>query len=350
MLELIDELGLSDELIEGNPAAKRRYIQRNGQLHAVPMDPIAFLKTPLLSTRDKIRFVGGMVNGCVSKDQSVYDYASRRFGKTVAERVFDPFMTGIYAGDIKRLHMASAFPKMGNKGGKPRMRSLKKGMGQIITALAQRYQQHIRVDQNITTLKDIPADIVICTTPADVAARLFETIDPSLSQMLGQITYAPVAVVGMTFPREAFPHVPDGFGYLIPSLEKKDVLGVLIESNIFSERMPPGQVLVRVILGGAHHPDITRYSVTEIGRKALAEIQTTYGIKAFPLRTLAYMWPRAIPQYELNYPSLRAGIIQRLSSLPHILLAGNYWDGVSCNDCVASAKKMSVLPIFGKES
>ena len=48
----------------------------------------------------------------------------------------DPFISGIYAGDIKRLHMASAFPKLKRKGfKKSRMRSFKGGMGKSLKPL-----------------------------------------------------------------------------------------------------------------------------------------------------------------------------------------------------------------------
>ncbi len=131
-LELVRQLRAEDQLIEADAQAKRRYIQFNGCLHPVPMGPLSFIQTPLLSARAKCRLIQGIFKKNVSTDQSVYNYIAGRFGSEVSERLADPFISGIYAGDVRRLHMASTFPKIsGPKKNKhrSRLRSFKEGMG-----------------------------------------------------------------------------------------------------------------------------------------------------------------------------------------------------------------------------
>jgi len=131
-LEFLEEIGFSDQIIEADDSSNRRYIQMNGKLHLLPMDLWNFIKTPILSTKDKFRLIGGLFKKNISKNQSVFDYTSKRFGIAVTESLVDPFLTGIYAGDIKRLHMDWAFPKIskirGQKKIKTKMCSFKNGM------------------------------------------------------------------------------------------------------------------------------------------------------------------------------------------------------------------------------
>ena len=348
-LQLVQELGLTDQLLEANPQAKHRYIQIAGQLLSLPSDPMSFIKTPLLSVQDKWALIRGIFKKNISTDQTIYDYASQRFSVNVAERLADPFITGVYAGNIKLLHMASAFPKLvaGNKKKKKgpkhktRMRSFRNGMGQLIDVLYLRYKSNIKNNMELVSAEQTKADIIVLATPAYVASKLIKGLNPSLAVILEQIPYAPVAVIGLVFSQGAFKRQPDGFGYLVPSKEQKEILGVLIESNVYSERGTPDQVMIRVILGGRHHPEIMGEGQEQIVAKAIKEIDATYGLVSKPLNTFVKLWPKGIPQYELNYPVLRKAIAEELKKTPHLYLCANYLDGISFNDCIQNAKTMA---------
>src|SRR3989338_1096236 len=178
-LQLVQELGLTDQLLEANPQAKHRYIQIAGQLLSLPSDPMSFIKTPLLSVQDKWALIRGIFKKNISTDQTIYDYASQRFSVNVAERLADPFITGVYAGNIKLLHMASAFPKLvaGNKKKKKgpkhktRMRSFRNGMGQLIDVLYLRYKSNIKNNMELVSAEQTKADIIVLATPAYVASK-----------------------------------------------------------------------------------------------------------------------------------------------------------------------------------
>jgi len=111
-LQLIEELKIADQLIEADPKAHRRYIQIKGELVALPGGPLGLISTPLLPLKDKWSLITGVFNKKISTDRSIYDYVSQRFSTGIAETLADPFISGIYAGNIKRLHMASTFPKL----------------------------------------------------------------------------------------------------------------------------------------------------------------------------------------------------------------------------------------------
>jgi oxygen-dependent protoporphyrinogen oxidase len=340
-LQLIEELGLTDQLIEAQATSRRRYIQIRGDLLALPMDLFDFIRTPLLPKKDKWSLISGIFKKNISKDTSIYDYVSQRFSRGVAESLADPFISGIYAGDIKRLHMASAFPKLKSKGfKKTRMRSFKKGMGQIIEALNHRYQKHIQTNSQLLSVPT-NADVVIVATPAYAAAKIIEHLNPVLANILTEVPYVPVTVAGLLFKQDSFKKKPDGFGYLIPSQENKVILGVLIESNVYANRAGDGQIMMRVLLGGAHHPAIIDEDPKQILAQAIKEIDNVYGLTANPLETFVKRWPKAIPQYEITYPHWRGSIAEQCAKIPGLYLCANYLDGISFNDCIFNAKSLA---------
>jgi oxygen-dependent protoporphyrinogen oxidase len=333
-LEFIEELNFTDQIIQANEASKRRYIQLDGKLHLLPADPFTFLQTPLLSSSDKLRLIKGLLNKDISKDQSIYEYASKRFGEVVTDRLIDPFLTGIYAGDIKRLHMEYAFPKFGKGGGKNIMCSFKSGMGSLMNQLYQTYQSSIQTGIEIRSLSEIKADIIVLSTPAYVASELLG-ID-----ILNKVIYSPVAVVALKAKKKSFGILPDGFGYLIPSGEGKEILGVLLESNVFPRDTSEDEIVIRVMLGGAHHPEIIQKSPEELIEVALRELDLTYGLKGNPTAVVK-AWPKGIPQYDLDYPKLLPAIYEELKNKSHIRLCANYIGGISFNDCIKSARELA---------
>ena len=340
-LELIEEFELAGQLIEAKKSAQRRYIQLNGKLNPIPANPWTFIQTPIVSFRDKLALIAGAFNKNVSNDTSIYDYISRRFSAGIAEGIVDPFISGIYAGDIKRLHMASAFPRLRSKGAKrSRMHSFNGGMSQIVEALYQRYQRHIHLNKEVS-LAQIDANITIIATPAYAAAKIVEAANPHLSQLLAQMPYAAVAVAGLLVKKSSFKGIPDGFGYLIPSRENKDILGVLIESNVYANRASEDYCLLRVMMGGAHHPAIINDGPDQLLEKAVREIDSVYGLSDKPVDSWVKQWPKAIPQYELNYPAWRKSVNEECARTPGLYLCANYLDGISFNDCVLNAQALA---------
>ena len=319
--ELIEDLGLTDELIVADPFAKRRYIQLNGQLHLLPTGFQSFLRTPIMTTKEKFQLIGGIFNKNISTDQSIYDYVATRFCSGIAQKLADPFMRGIFGGDIKKLHMGHAFPKM-KKG---IMTSFKKGMGQVFERFEERYGRFIIKGQNIGSMDKVQADHIISTIPAYQASGL------TGNQILDEIRYCTVSVVGLGFELSSLKTRPDGLGYLIPSNQGKDILGVLIESNVYQGRAPQGTVMIRVMIA----QDAPAQVLID---KALKEIDAIFGLAAKPNATWVQVWPKAIPQYEMNYPSILKKITLEKDALT---ITGNFIKGISFNDCIQNSKDIA---------
>jgi oxygen-dependent protoporphyrinogen oxidase len=380
-LEFIRELGLENDLLPAGRQAQKRFISRNGKLHELPGDVTSFLKFQPLSTGAKFRVLAELV---VPKgnnpDETVYEFGCRRVGREFTEIFLDSMASGIFAGDARRLNLRAAFPKIydieqrygslfkgmmalakagkktaqkgagiGHPGG--RLTSFPQGMSQLIRTLHNRYEEDIQTGHPVfelhpqesgfhlrTTAHDVFAGEVYLCAPAYQAAPLVRRWKPALAKLLSAISYAPVTVVGLLYQRSQLSKLPEGFGYLIPSSEKKNVLGVLFPSNIFTNRSKEDEFLFRVMIGGARHPDIRQKSEEQLIRMAEDEISGTFSPTGDAKKVFFATWPQAIPQYDQDYPALRAQIESEVAGIRNLHLVANYLGGISINDCIASAK------------
>ena len=112
--QIVEEVGLSDEMIYASEISSKRYILRNDKLHELPMGLSPFIKTKLFSTKGKLRlfgepFIGKSTDGYY---QSIAEFVERRLGKEFLDYAIDPFVSGVFAGDPTKLSVKSAFPKL----------------------------------------------------------------------------------------------------------------------------------------------------------------------------------------------------------------------------------------------
>ena len=171
-LELIEELGLTDDLIPAQAQTKIRYLCLRDKLYALPMSFAAFLGFKLLSVTEKLRVLGEFfVPRQADPAETVYQFGCRRFGKRIAQYFFDAMAAGIYGGDIHKLSIKVAFPpiyafeekygsvlrgffqqikerKQSARTDKARLAggqlfSLRQGMGQLIATLQKKYKEDI---------------------------------------------------------------------------------------------------------------------------------------------------------------------------------------------------------------
>src|SRR5205814_1611214 len=102
----------------------------------------------------------------------------------------------------------------------------------------------------------LDASAVVVTTEAHASARLLDGVDPNLALQLRAIPYASSVIVNIAYRRDQVAHPLDGFGVVVPAIEKRSILAVSFLSMKFPNRAPAGTVLMRVFLGGATQPEI----------------------------------------------------------------------------------------------
>ena len=382
--EMVEAIGLGEEMVYANEAANKRYILRNNSLRKLPTSPIDFMFSRLFSIEGKLRLFAEpfipRFNG--NYDESIYDFVVRRLGYEFADYAIDPFVSGVYAGDPGALCVKSAFPKvkaledkygglikgmiLGAKERKKRKETSKNyakmftflnGMQSFPKALTKYLGDRVVLNFDIQRIgrgdndgysiegfdlyrdyKEHEFDILISTLPAYKLTEIIPDLDKDIISILRRIYYPRVKVMMAVFKKEHIGRPLDGFGFLIPGREKKKFLGAIWSSTIFPNRAPEGYASFTIFMGGARAPKDSLFSDEEIKKMALAEFKEIMKIKESFVFLQEMTWEKAIPQYNLGYPDIENKFQDFEKKFPGVLLAGNYRGGISVGDCVKNSQ------------
>ncbi len=380
---LVRRLDLEPRLLPSEAAAARRFVFRGGRMREVPTGPAAFLRSDIIPLTGKLRLLcepmawGRPDTG----DESVFDFASRRIGPEAARILVDAMVSGVFAGDSRRLSLAACFPKMrrmedehgslframlamrkhrtdsgGPAGPGGTLTSFREGLQELTDALARRLGPILRLNHPVERLsaptsrgfrlhlrhgEPMDVDAVILACPAWHAANMIESLDNDLAAELATVPSAGVAVVHLGFRVEDLDPAPAGFGLLVPRGEGPRILGVLFSSNIFRHRAPEGSVLLTAMVGGAHDPAALELDDASLLRLVRRDVRTTTGVGAEPKFVRIIRHSRGIPQYELGHPQRLAEIDARVERHSGLWLSGNSYRGIAVNACVDEAPQVA---------
>lgn len=386
---LVDEVGLRERLrAASSSAANNRYILRGGRLHALPMAPPSMVKSRLFSLRGKLRIAGEFFvpRRRDESDESVADFVRRRFGDEFLDYAIGPFVSGVYAGDPEQLSLRSAFPPMHeferDHGGVIRgaMRTAKErkarnaargrtgpsqlvsfdgGMQVLTDRLAELLGDNLRLETAVTSIEPLAgarwrvtaespsgvqrldADTVVLAASADVAAALVEPLHAEAASLFRDIPYAPVASVFLGYRREDVVHPLDGFGFLVPAVENRRILGTIFSSSLFPGRAPEGDVALTTFVGGMRRGDLVGLDNDALIDLVTEELDDLIGIKAAPRFVHVHTWRRAIPQFAMGHSRVTDAIDSLETEYSGLFLCTNYRRGVSVGDCIDSAATLS---------
>jgi oxygen-dependent protoporphyrinogen oxidase len=193
----------------------------------------------------------------------------------------------------------------------------------------------------------ISASAVVLATEAHASARLVDGIDPELAQGLRAIPYASSLIVSLGYRRDQVAHPLDGFGAVVPAIERRSILAVSFLSVKFPHRAPPGTVLMRVFVGGAMQPELFELddaAVTSLVRRDLGEL---LGVRGEPLLVEISRHGRAMPQYTLGHLDRVAAIRALAARHPRLILTGNAFDGVGIPDVIRNAEAAAAATLQG---
>ncbi|MEW6004032.1 MAG: protoporphyrinogen oxidase [Stygiobacter sp.] len=380
--QIVDDIGFANEMVYASDSANKRYILRNDTLHALPTSPPAFLSTKLFSTKAKLRlfaepFIGKSADGYY---QSMSDFVRRRLGQEFLDYAIDPFVSGVFAGDPNKLSVKSAFPKLYRleevygglikgmiKGAKERkqraeqskqnarMFSFINGMQSfaisiadtmkeniLLNAVAQKVEKQnekweINYSQN-GELKELVVDYIISTIPVYAAEKLFTPIDKEFQSHANEIYYPPVMVLYLGYKKSQVETPLDGFGYLIPSKEKKNYLGAIWSSAIFPNRCDDDKAAFTLFVGGARSPHLFEMGNEKLVEIVIKEFHETMKIIGDPILIEYKHWQKAIPQYNIGYIEHENYFDKFERENKGIILSGNYRGGISVGDCIKNSE------------
>lgn len=375
LLELLTDLGLTDEIQEAASVSKHRYVLRDGRIRELPSSPPRLLTSGFFSFKGKLNILRELRRPVAEPDPSetVADFFRRRFGSEIVDYAVNPFMSGIYAGDPEQLLIHKTFPKVAaleqehgsvlrglakaaGGAGRKRIITLRNGVQALTDALAARLtHRHVAqpalalhrtpegrylVQTPAGTQGDAAYDAVVLALPTYAAAPLLETLFPEAAEALAAVHYPPMAAIYTAYPRAEVEHPLNGFGALNPKVEQPYAAGTLWTSSIYPNRVPAGQVLFTSFVGGAQYETHARQPEAEQRAAVHAELSRHYGIRAAqPLWQFRYYWERSIPQFDQRI--VAAHTAADALEAAGIWSAANWRGGVGVPDCIRHARHVA---------
>jgi oxygen-dependent protoporphyrinogen oxidase len=389
-LALCKRLGIEDRLVRTDDRFRRTYVAFRGRLHPLPdgfqlLAPTRlgpFVRSGLFSWPGKLRMAmdlflprGG------DPDESLGGFVRRRLGSEALERVAQPLVAGIYTADPDVLSLAATMPRFLEL--ERRERSLilglwrgsrrapaeaagasgarwslfvtfDEGMEEFTRALGDRLPpESIRLKARVADvtregpgwrlgLVDGPAataDAVIIATESHQAGRMLRYTDPGLAHLLDGIPYASSATVTLGWRRSDIPHPLDGFGFVVPQIERRPIIACTFSSVKYPGRAPEGFALLRVFMGGALNEAVLQGDDETLTRVARAELGELLGVTAPPLFSRVSRFPKAMPQYHVGHLARVDAIEGCLRAHPGLELVGGAYRGVGISDCVRSGEE-----------
>src|SRR2546425_5511932 len=202
------------------------------------------------------------------------------------------------------------------------------------TVTGQVTKRKVRTKSNETLV----ADGVCLALPGPVSARLLRDVDVQLASELNGISYASSATINLAYKRSDIPHRLDGFGFVVPFIEKRSLIACTFSSIKFAGRAPEGCALLRAFVGGALQPDMLSLSETDLISRVRDDLRDLLGIERPPLFSELTKWERSMPQYHVGHIEKVGRIQARVALLPHLTLAGNAYSGLGIPDCISSGE------------
>ncbi len=369
-----------DLLQVADRAAKSRWIFKKGRFHPLPSGLFSAITTPLFTLRDKFRILAEPLRQCgTDPDETVGQLAERRLGKSFVDYAVDPFISGVYAGNPYRLVTRHALPKLYRlehehgsfirgtlaKARQPKSErdklatkevfSAHGGLERLVEALVARLSVAGTLVKSVRkihifeanpadpgrwkvawsgsdgTVHQVFTDWVVSTVRADELVDVLPYSAKKHAAAVAELPYSPVIEVCV-----GFDHLPDvdrrAFGGLVPSVEERDVLGILFPSSCFSGRTPHrDSALFTIFMGGIRRGEqMLNYSDQELINIGLGELKAMLQIPddVEPSLTEVTRYPKAIPQYQAGYENIAAAIDRIQQECRGFIVAGGVRDGI----------------------
>jgi protoporphyrinogen/coproporphyrinogen III oxidase len=382
-VRLCTELGLAADLV--SPAATsagvwsrgRVRMLPGGQVLGVPSDARALARSGIVSPLGAVRAALEPVWPgrplAEDDDEAVGALVGRRFGREVAERLVDPLLGGINAGNTDSLSVDAAAPQLaaaarrsrslvaGLRGGPapapgPVFLTHPSGLSVVVDALVARLGElgvSISPSCPVDGLEAragggyrlaapggaIDVDGVVVATPGPAAASVLAEVAPAARSTLAGVRAASVVLVGLAYRNGDAPAAPVGSGFLVPRPERRLMTACSWASAKWAHLGADGVVRLRVSAGRVDDPRALAMDDEEVVDRLRVELAAAVGVEADPLDVVVARWPDGFPQYAPGHLRRIAAVHAELDrAAPGVAVAGAALGGVGLPACIGSGR------------
>ncbi|MFE7748581.1 protoporphyrinogen oxidase [Streptomyces sp. NPDC057428] len=353
-----------------------------GHVMGVPGDPAAL--SELLSPEGLARIAEerDLTPTAVGDDVAVGAYVADRLGREVVDRLVEPLLGGVYAGDAYRISMRAAVPQLFEavkEGGPlldgvmriqeravarqqtgPVFQGIDGGIGTLPDAVAGVVRAggaEILMDTPVLGLTRtgdgwdvrtdggvIAADAVVMAAPAWSASTLLAAECPAASVELAAVEYASMALVTMAFRRTdvAGTEALQGrSGFLVPPVDGRTIKAATFSSHKWRwvADSAPDLFVLRTSVGRYGEEQHLHREDFELVDVSLSDLAAATGLTARPVDTEVTRWIGGLPQYPVGHLTRVARIRDEVAKLPGLRVCGAVYDGVGIPACIASGQR-----------
>ena len=360
-------VGLGDQLVA--PATGRAFVWTGGALRALPPGlvlgvPATFgplRRSGILSPLEWARAaMEPLLPGAPAReDRSVGSLLSARYGRAVADRLVDPLLGGINAGDSHRLSLEAgavqlwpvaatsrsialglrAQQRKAPPSDLPVFWTVAGGLASLVDAVADDLRGRgvaIELSSPVGSLGDVTGPVVLAAPASETAAMLHD-VAPEAASVAQSIEYASVVLVTLVLPRDAFPAGFDGSGFLVPRVERRLLTACTVVTSKWSHLDTGADVVVRLSAGKRGDTRAMDLDDDELVRRLRIELALATGVRADPMWVRVVRHPDSFPQYDVGHV---ARVARLRGALPEgVAVAGAAYDGVGIPACIASGER-----------
>ncbi|WKU47581.1 protoporphyrinogen oxidase [Streptomyces sp. VNUA116] len=385
-VELARAVGLGDDL---RPPAATAMLWTRGELRplptghtmGVPGDLAPLAAAGILSADGLARVAedAGLPHTDPGEDVAIGAYIAERMGREVVDRLVEPLLGGVYAGDAYRISMRAAVPPLfeaarthaslgeavrdlqaraaARQQTGPVFMGIEGGIGRLPLAVADAVRaaggeiltrtraDELRRDGARWTVRagerTLTADAVVLAAPAGEAGRLLRGTAPAAADGLAAVEYASMALVTMAFRRSDVEGLLHGSGFLVPPVDGRTIKASTFSSNKWrwNADADPGLFVLRTSIGRYGDEADLRRDDADLVSVSLKDLGDAVGLAAAPVETRVTRWDGGLPQYPVGHLDRVARIREAVARVPGLAVCGAVYDGVGIPACVAGAHR-----------
>jgi protoporphyrinogen/coproporphyrinogen III oxidase len=321
-------------------------------------------------------------------DVAIGGLVKRRLGAEVVDRLVEPLLGGVYAGDARRLSLAMTAPGLLEQlrrqaslvaaaratlasptAAAPVFAGLQGGVGRLAPAVAGASGAQVGLRSTVRALERtargwrlvcgpvpdplvVDADGVVLAVPAAPAARLLAPHAPAAAARLGAVDYASVALVTLALPEVRLRRPLRGSGVLVPPAEHRVVKAVTYSSAKWAwlarSARPHGLAVLRASVGRHGETHALQRDDADLVHTVRDDLADLLGLDADPVASLVTRWGGALPQYAPGHLDLVDEVRRSVARLPGLAVCGAAYDGVGVPACIASGQAAAKQLLAGR--